>query len=876
VSQFVPLTRMLERVETDKADSDVAAFYSLLFYGEMLTKLVVVGLVAAIEEDRDRNRYRLLHGLVRANGIGEWASILDEILTGPASQYLLPAVRQEQRQLTERVSSGNWQHCAVQRIQASAEAVGIHCDALPHKVAARQWFALFALFRNKTRGHGAVRGQQCADVCADLEESINLIAENFRLFQRPWAYLHRNLSGRYRVTSLGGNAAEFDYLKTQAGEREHLPDGVYLALDSVLRRVELMESDVDASDFLLANGQFSSGRYELLSYITNERSGAPGQKYLEPIDLPLSQTQGAGTLDIIGNCFSNLPPQQQSYIRRDSLEEQLLEQLCLERHPIVTLTGPGGIGKTTLALKVLYDLAHADDVRYEVIVWFSARDIDLLIEGAKPVRPHVVTLEEFACEYVNLLQPAERENKGFKPARHFASALSCNAVGPTLFVFDNFETVADPAEIFHWIDTHIRSPNKVLITTRMREFVGDYPLEVSGMTEEEADLLIDSTARQLGVHSLITPEYASEVYRESDGHPYVMKILLGEVAKANRLVKPERIVATQEEILTALFERSYATLAPAAQRVFLLLCNWRSVVPELALEAVVLRSENERLNVHKALDELKRTSFIEELASEQDPELFISVPFAAMAFGKRKLTASPMKAAVEADTQLLQAFGAARKEDVRHGVLPRVQRLLTRIAGDVAKGKESLEDSWPMLEFIGRRVPAAWLDIAKLYTEQGTSKGLERAKQCLRLYLEKPDKQEDISWVWKRLADLCRGSQDYGGEVHALVEMCQVPAIPLHAVSNAANRINNINFELKRRGLSVFDSEERKILVRKVAEVMDQHAEELDATDCSRLAWLYLHVGNARRARELAEQGSQLEPSNEHCQSLLASLSHKG
>jgi hypothetical protein len=286
VSQFVPLTRMLERVETDKADSDVAAFYSLLFYGEMLTKLVVGGLVSAIEDDHDRNQYRLLHRLVRANGIGDWASILDEILTGPASQYLLPAARQEQRQPTERVSSGNWQHCAVQRIQASAEAVGIRCNALPHKVAARQWFALFALFRNKTRGHGAVRGQQCADVCADLEESINLITENFRLFQRPWAYLHRNLSGRYRVTSLGGNTAEFDHLKTQAGEREHLPDGVYLALDSVLRRVELMESDVDASDFLLANGQFSGERYELLSYITNERSGAPGKKYLEPIDLP--------------------------------------------------------------------------------------------------------------------------------------------------------------------------------------------------------------------------------------------------------------------------------------------------------------------------------------------------------------------------------------------------------------------------------------------------------------------------------------------------------------------------------------------------------------------------------------------------------------
>jgi hypothetical protein len=40
--------------------------------------------------------------------------------------------------------------------------------------------------------------------------------------------------------------------------------------------------------------------------------------------------------------------------------------------------------------------------------------------------------------------------------------------GPFLFVFDNFETVVSPGEAFAWIDTYIRSPNKALITTRIR------------------------------------------------------------------------------------------------------------------------------------------------------------------------------------------------------------------------------------------------------------------------------------------------------------------------------------------------------------------------------------------------------------------------
>jgi hypothetical protein len=81
----------------------------------------------------------------------------------------------------------------------------------------------------------------------------------------------------------------------------------------------------------------------------------------------------------------------------------------------------------------------------------------------------------------------------------------------------------------------------------------------------------------------------------------VIKILLGEVAKAGELVKVERIVADSDEILKALFERTYSGLSPVAKRVFLTLCNWRSLVPQIALEAVLLRPSNEKMDVLSAL-----------------------------------------------------------------------------------------------------------------------------------------------------------------------------------------------------------------------------------------------------------------------------------
>ena len=182
--------------------------------------------------------------------------------------------------------------------------------------------------------------------------------------------------------------------------------------------------------------------------------------------------------------------------------------------------------------------------------------------------------------------------------------LTKSSDGAAMFVLDNFETVRSPQEAFAWFDAYVRPPNKLLITTRTRDFRGDYPVELTGMTESEADILIDSTATRLGIRPLISSEYRHDLHRETEGHPYVIKILLGEVASSGRALNIERIVATRDDILTALFERTYAGLSPAGKRVYLTLSAWRSLVAQVALQAVLLRKENEKLDVDGAVQEL--------------------------------------------------------------------------------------------------------------------------------------------------------------------------------------------------------------------------------------------------------------------------------
>jgi len=345
-------------------------------------------------------------------------------------------------------------------------------------------------------------------------------------------------------------------------------------------------------------------------------------------------------------------------------------------------------------------------------------------------------------------------------------------------------------------------------------------------------------------------------------------VLLGEVAKAGKLVKVERIVAAKDEILNALFERTYSGLTPAAKRVFLTLCSWQSTVPQLAIEAVLLRPSNEKMDVAAAIDELSRSSFVDVSTSQGDGELFLTVPLAASIFGRRKLAVSPMKSAVETDKQLLLAFGASQHSDIKHGIAPRIYKLFRYLANQISQDREKLSDHRSMLDFIARKYPPAWELLATLYEEVNSEQNVDDAKEALRRYLESSHYEVDKQRGWKKLAELCRRTKDWSGEIHALVEMCQLQEIPFNTISDTANRFNS----LFKQHFYFFDTDEKQIVVHKLAEVLENRIKEGDATDCSRLAWLYLNIHEKEKAKTFTELGLKQDPNDDYCQKLAESF----
>ncbi len=854
------LRQMWGRVEVARQDSDSELFNALLLAGELALKLAAVGLLAAIPDDRDRHRYRLAFKLVRADGLGDWAASLDDILKGPASQQLCEIAKQtEKAELVQPCTSGSWQYEAIMSLKTVLDRLKLQYDALPGRPDARRWFSMFSILRNGTRGHGATVPSVKSDVCPALEKSIRFFTDNFSLFTREWAYLFRNISGKYRVTKISTSASSFDTFKRST--HATLANGVYIHFDEP-RRVELLESSPEATDFFVPNGKFTERKFEFISYVSDDRLDGDAIPYMVPAEnLPKSETRALGRLEVVGNCFVNIPAVPKDYIHRPALEHELQTALLAdERDRIVTLSKKNNINKTSLALEVLHRVTQTK--RYEIVCWFSARDIDLLLDGPRQVAPDVLTDIDIAKTFVGLIDPPNQREKGFNPKAFFEAHLSrqdAQHFEPILFVFDNFETVRNPPSLFMWLYQFVRHPNKILITARHKEFTGDFEIRVEGMAEDECRALIETSASRLDIVGLLTENYIGRLIDESGGHPYVLKVLLGEVAKARALVDIQRIVATQDRILHALFERTFAALSPAAQRVFLTLSNWHSAMPAIALQAVLLRPANERMDVVAAIEELRKSSLVEVFQSVEDNEDFISVPLSALEFGKSKLTASPLKTAVQADSEFLQMFGASQKTDIRHGIAPRIERLFSTISRAIAKDFGGLNDFLPIVHLLAQHSPAAWLSLASLYEEEGSPSSLEEAKASLRRYLEATPTNASSS-VWKRLADLCETTNDFVGAVHALIEMCEHSVVPFFMVSNTANKLNSL---FRTRALRV-DTDEKRILVRRLADVMSERLSEADADDYSRLAYLYLHLHDAERAKALTLDGLKLDTQNEH------------
>ncbi|WIG56859.1 MAG: hypothetical protein OJF61_002647 [Rhodanobacteraceae bacterium] len=289
-----------------------------------------------------------------------------------------------------------------------------------------------------------------------------------------------------------------------------------------------------------------------------------GYRFIAPLEHVPEKTVPA--LRFAPPARARLPERTEPLIGRDGDIEAL--QQMLREHRLVTITGPGGIGKTQAALEV----ARSVSANFPDGVWLfdctpqlDEQGLARLLTTTFGMRTATDT-EDLAARLGELLQ-----------ARH------------ALLVFDNCERIAEPLAALSASLLATCAPLRILVTSQRRlNCAGEAlyplpPLEVPPEGEWASDAQVDSLARVAAVQLLLARSraYASgfaltsanaatvaQLCRHLEGLPLALEL----AAARLRLLSPEQLLTRMDARLLNLAESNPGR--PARHQTLRALIEW--------------------------------------------------------------------------------------------------------------------------------------------------------------------------------------------------------------------------------------------------------------------------------------------------------------
>lgn len=322
--------------------------------------------------------------------------------------------------------------------------------------------------------------------------------------------------------------------------------------------------------------------------------------------------------------INNLPTPDYEYeggfVGREDDIKEIIKFLQRERFPVVTITGAGGVGKTSLALKVVQEITQKPKAQnFDAIVWLSAKENKLSPYGIEDIEPTFKNYEDLLNTIIEVL------GFGFElPEKHSIEDKEklVNSLfeisSSILVIIDNLETVTDERITNFIIDAPEKA--KFLVTSRKGLGQVERRYELKQLIEKEAIYLFRQIAKDKQVLSLLKLEnhLIQKYVNKVSNYPLAIKWVIGQVARGRDINKIiDSIDDATGDISKFCFEQIFGMLRDPSKQILFALCLFEEP-PTFSLLKYVVELENTQFD--DCIEELILVSLVipEQFKNDQD------------------------------------------------------------------------------------------------------------------------------------------------------------------------------------------------------------------------------------------------------------------
>jgi len=311
----------------------------------------------------------------------------------------------------------------------------------------------------------------------------------------------------------------------------------------------------------------------------------------------------------VSTVYNNLPMpdfDESGFIGRIKDSEDI-KKLLLGTNRVVSIIGDGGVGKSSLILKVAYDILDLEGSPFDAIIWTSAKTRMLTASGILEIKDSISDFTSFVKEITEVVN-----NKSTDLNSNINEILEFMDNYKVLLIIDNLETIHDD-QIKEFIrEAQLRA--KIAITSRLGLGELEYPKILEGFSENESAQLVREISRVRNSKTLknLTSKQLSEISQQLHYNPLALKWFINSVDSGKN---PNEVLNNKSDLLRFCLSNVYEKLHAETRLVLNTMLAARKPLNDAELHFL---TSLEPLKLRKALIQLLTTTLIQRSFSSKN------------------------------------------------------------------------------------------------------------------------------------------------------------------------------------------------------------------------------------------------------------------